>query len=238
MPEFYSGAKKTANIFMRNPKTAGFEYAVSLYMGTDLAEMSKILFRLEAGQEKQVSFPVTMPSVLGTYPVHIGVFSGGENIALYRAEDVILLRIVTQYALSLVSLQKRVSAGAMFPATVHVEIPPSELYPVPTQGGKVVEVVFGIHAGLLSEIAIPGTVVESGFNGYKVSVGAYNMELKELRTIGAWEWHDKPLPAGVYNLMMRLVRDWYEYVPELFTTYGNREYPLGGLRQYGTIEVV
>jgi hypothetical protein len=61
-------------------------------MGTSLAVVSQASFHLEAGEEKQVSFPVVMPTTQGTYPVHIGVFSGGQSIGLYKAtEDVVIV---------------------------------------------------------------------------------------------------------------------------------------------------
>jgi len=74
---------------MRNPTGKAFDYTGFIYLGTDLAVVSEKAFSLAAGEEKQVSFPVVMLSSPGTYPVHIGVFSGGQSIALYRAtEDV------------------------------------------------------------------------------------------------------------------------------------------------------
>ncbi len=92
MPQFKPGESKTAKVTMRNPTEKAFDYAGFIYMGTDLAVMSEVPFSLNAGQEKQVPFPVTMPAAPGTYPVHIGVFSGGQNIALYRAvEDVVIV---------------------------------------------------------------------------------------------------------------------------------------------------
>lgn len=98
MPEFQPGETKTAKVTMRNPTGKAFDYTGFLYMGAGLAVMSEASFRLEAGQEKQVSFPITMPSV-GTYPVHIGVFSEGRNIALYKAtEDVVISLVPFSYS--------------------------------------------------------------------------------------------------------------------------------------------
>ncbi len=90
MPQFYPGETKTAKANMRNPAQKAFDYTGFLYMGTDLAVMSEVPFSLSAGQEKQISFPVTMPVNTGVYPVHLGVFCEGRNIALYRAEDVVI----------------------------------------------------------------------------------------------------------------------------------------------------
>ena len=96
MPEFRPGETKTARATMRNPTAKAFDYTGFLYMGTDLAVMSEVSFSLNAGQEEQVLFPVTMPSAQGTYPVHIGVFSAGQSIALYRAtEDISIIQAPT-----------------------------------------------------------------------------------------------------------------------------------------------
>ena len=91
MPEFAPGVKKTAVVPMTNPTAKVFDYTAELYMGVNLALMASADFHLNAGETKDISLSVTMPTEAGTYPVHIGVFSGGENIALYHAtEDVII----------------------------------------------------------------------------------------------------------------------------------------------------
>lgn len=92
MPQFEPEESKTAVMPMTNPTAKLFDYLAELYMGTDLAIMSQAPFQLEAGEQKDISFPVTMPSVPGTYPVHIGVSVAGENIALYKAtQDVVIV---------------------------------------------------------------------------------------------------------------------------------------------------
>ena len=92
MPQFNPGEVKTAKVAMRNPTGKAFDYRGVLYMGIYLAPMSEVSFRLEAGQEKTVSFTVTMPAIEGVYPVYLGVFSDDENVPpLYRAEDVTIL---------------------------------------------------------------------------------------------------------------------------------------------------
>ena len=88
MAQFNAGETKSAKTVMRNPTAAAFDYEAYIYMGIDLAVKSQAAFRLNAGEEKQVIFPVTMPNNAGVYPVHLGVFSGGNNLALYRAEDI------------------------------------------------------------------------------------------------------------------------------------------------------
>lgn len=86
--EFKAGEAKTARVTMHNPTTMGFDYDGLIYMGTDLAVMSQQAFHLGGGEAKIVSFPVIMPVAAGLYPVHLGVFAAGQNIALYQAEDV------------------------------------------------------------------------------------------------------------------------------------------------------
>lgn len=91
MSEFAPGETKTAIAPMFNPTGKPFDYLAQLYMGTDLAVMSEAPFHLEAGETKDISLPVIMPSLAGTYPVYLGVFSNGVNIALYQAEDITII---------------------------------------------------------------------------------------------------------------------------------------------------
>ena len=104
MPEFEPGSSHIAKAIMTNPTSKAFDYLAELYMGTDLALMASTNFHLEAGESKEISLPITMPSAAGTYPVYIGVFSAGENIALYRAvEDAIIIISVVAWEFSNVS---------------------------------------------------------------------------------------------------------------------------------------
>lgn len=91
MPQFGPGELRTARVPMTNPTGGAFDYVADLYMGTNLALMAETAFHLESLESKDISLPITMPTVSGTYPVHIGVFSGGVNIGLWRAtEDVVI----------------------------------------------------------------------------------------------------------------------------------------------------
>lgn len=91
MPEFLPGESKVAIAPMSNPTAKAFDYSAELYMGTDLARMAQVPFYLEADEQKDISLPVTMPGVAGTYPVFLGVFSNGQFIEpLYQAEDVVI----------------------------------------------------------------------------------------------------------------------------------------------------
>ncbi len=86
--EFKAGEEKTANVTMHNPTQIYIHYDALLYMGTDLVVMSEQSFHLASNEEKAVPFPVTMPAAAGVYPVHLGVFTAGELLKLYQAEDV------------------------------------------------------------------------------------------------------------------------------------------------------
>ena len=91
MPEFASGSQKTAIVPMANPTDKAFDYDAMLYMGVNMVVMSEASFALQAGQEKGINLPVTMPAGPGTYPVYLDVFSGGALLEHYQAtEDVII----------------------------------------------------------------------------------------------------------------------------------------------------
>jgi len=94
MAQFDLSSAHTAVAAIKNPTSKAFDYVGTIYMGTDLAVMSQVSFHLNAGEEKNISFLVTMPSVSGVYPIHLGVSSGGVSIALYKAtEDVVIVAI-------------------------------------------------------------------------------------------------------------------------------------------------
>lgn len=92
MPQFSPGELKTAIAPMSNPAGKGFSYSAELYLGLPkVASSGVISFYLAAGETRNISFPVTMPSVEGTYPVYLDVFSNGQLIGAYKAtEDVVV----------------------------------------------------------------------------------------------------------------------------------------------------
>lgn len=90
MPQFVPGESKTAKATMSNPKGVALDYTGFLYIGS--AQVAEVSFHLNAGEEKVVSFPVTVPSTTGTYSVLLYIYSGGQGISLYRAtEDVVVV---------------------------------------------------------------------------------------------------------------------------------------------------
>ena len=128
--QFYPGEVKTAKVTMRNPTGKAFDYNALVYLGTDLAVVSEKAFSLAAGEEKQASFPVTMPLSVGMYPVYIGVFSGGEFIEpLYQGEDVVIAAPVP-FTFSSVSVSSRpcpIATAWMIPSfSCHISNPGAE----------------------------------------------------------------------------------------------------------------
>jgi len=95
MPQFSPGEVKTAIAPMTNPTGRGFNYTAELYLGLPkVASSGVISFNLAAGETRNISFPVTMPSAEGTYPVYLDVFVGDKLIGAYQStEDVIIVRV-------------------------------------------------------------------------------------------------------------------------------------------------
>ncbi len=93
MPQFYAGELKTARVTTRNPTGKAFSYEAALIIGVPEAVRSEVSFSMPAGEEKIISFPITMPSLAGTYPVHIYVVSEGKEVGLYRAVEEVTIAL-------------------------------------------------------------------------------------------------------------------------------------------------
>lgn len=104
MPQYSAGSIGTAKITFTNPKLRAVDYYAWLFMGADYTPMAGVSFSLNAGQSKEVEFTVTMPSVEGTYPVYVGVFSDDILIPpfIHGSEDVIVTPLPYEVGVSFV----------------------------------------------------------------------------------------------------------------------------------------
>ena len=92
-PEFAPGETRTGTATMTNPTAKSWTYTAELYLGEGKAATSGTKsFTIPAGGSLGVSFPITMPSAEGTYPVFIDVYVAGALIAAYQGtEDVVIV---------------------------------------------------------------------------------------------------------------------------------------------------
>lgn len=92
MPEFAPGESKVA-LATFPVKPAGLPCTAELWLasnGIKVATSGEIPF-VATGLDQSIALPITMPDT-GTFPVHLGVFSNGQLIYLFRAdEDVVIV---------------------------------------------------------------------------------------------------------------------------------------------------
>jgi len=91
MPDFQASDQKTATIPITNHGEAG-SFNSALVIGNWVAYSIQYFF-LAAGEQKNISHPITMPLVLGIYPVSLVVTLEGEEapLAQRQYEDIELL---------------------------------------------------------------------------------------------------------------------------------------------------
>ncbi len=90
--EFIAGSVHTARAVMTNPTNAAWDYQGILFMGINQSSMALVNFHLNAGESKEVSFEIAMPTALGDYPVYIGVYVGSTFLEpLRQGEDVTIV---------------------------------------------------------------------------------------------------------------------------------------------------
>lgn len=94
MLPFYPRSVRTALIVFTNPKPVASSYEASLQLGT--TEVARAAFTLDGGRSAQMSFMVTMPDP-GTYPVYLFVSSGGNLIATFISDPVLVMSYVPDY---------------------------------------------------------------------------------------------------------------------------------------------
>lgn len=89
-------AKKTyiGRVTLTNPTEKAFTYNAELYLGgggafpgEKIVSSGVKTFSLAAGEQRAVDFPVTMPSIEGTFPVYLDVFVAGVIVAAYQATE-------------------------------------------------------------------------------------------------------------------------------------------------------
>ena len=80
MLQFYAGELKMARATMRNPTQKAFDYEAAIIIGLPEVVRSEVSFSIPADEEIIISFPITMPSIAGIYPVHVQVTSGGQAL--------------------------------------------------------------------------------------------------------------------------------------------------------------
>ncbi len=89
MPQFAPGQTKTARAPI-TVKPAGLSCQAELYLGAKMATSGLKPFT-STGAEQSITFPLTMPSAAGTYPVYLDIFVAGQLIGAYQAtEDVVI----------------------------------------------------------------------------------------------------------------------------------------------------
>jgi len=214
MPTFRAGESKNAIAPMSNPTAKPFDYSAELYMGTNLVLMTSTNFHLGAGESKDISLPIIMPSGEGSYPVYIGIFSEGKSIALYKAvDDVIITAEAGTYICPYCGTTLTTLSG-FFTHIRETHFPiPEDYYYCPYCGDE-----FGVLDGLLSHfeeehldiITAPAPTVDVYLPG-QVKMGeefpvTYTFSLTQqgsgdVYTVGmeATLWHtDYNLPGGEY----------------------------------------
>ena len=96
MPIFAPGEVKTA----RAPITvspSGLDCRTELYLVSNGAKVATAGIKsfISTGARQDISFPITMPSAEGTYPVYLDVAAQGVLIAAYQAiEDVVVEALI------------------------------------------------------------------------------------------------------------------------------------------------
>jgi len=98
MINFQLGSEHIAHAPMTNNTPKTWTYDAEFYLvkgGTTYTSSGTITFSLDAGASQTIDFPITMPSIEGTYQVFLDIYVAGELIGAYQAiEDVTIGEIV------------------------------------------------------------------------------------------------------------------------------------------------
>lgn len=95
-----AGAEKIATAAMTNPTSKPYDYDATLFLGLAAVASSSKSFHLNAGESKDINFPITMPETYGIYPVYLSIMSGGQDLGLFRGEDDIVVAGISDLLVS------------------------------------------------------------------------------------------------------------------------------------------
>ncbi len=222
MTQFFAGEQKTAKAVMTNPTSKAFDYHAVLYMGIDRAAMAEADFRINAGQEKEISLPVTMPSP-GVYPVHLGVFSGETLLNLIEAQELTILSpSVTLRVLGPYDDPARQWTG-FYGAYVWDGVEPRRKgnYIYGMQG--ITEFSIDIKS---KDFMLISDYISGGGVGYPRQSGPYLITVPNWE-IYTWKPSTQELGVGATKLLISTSKSTVIFVPTMFRSYFQEDYPPG-----------
>jgi len=90
MPEFAPGSAHIARVTMKNPSRKPWDYKGILRLGANQDMVFEVPFQLNAGESKEVSFGVVMPTTEGEYPVYVDVYSDDQLLTQVAKGTIVL----------------------------------------------------------------------------------------------------------------------------------------------------
>ena len=116
-PTFKPRETRTAIAELLNPTASILPYRGEIFLSppepvTKIARSGTIFFNIDAGKTKKVNFPITMPTVAGTYIVHLEVFSDNLYILSYQADEKVIIAEPTRVMTEAAKLTESVLAAA------------------------------------------------------------------------------------------------------------------------------
>lgn len=186
MPIFHKKEPKTARVEITNPTAGALTYTAQLYLGNKVASSAVYEFAIGPGAKTLVDFAITMPDVIGVFPVYLDVFVAGVLIGAYRAEkagvpddvEVIALplaqiRLVSTHDIENLGLNSYVYPYNMSPAKLRIMIEETKM--------------------LLAQAIWPETIgsyqAQLGrYEGALAAVSVIAAAIKDMRIIGTPAW--------------------------------------------------
>ncbi len=99
-PAFTPGSVQTAVAELLNPTSSILPYSARLCLNKPgMLCTGKVFFNIEAGKTKNIYFSTEVPTVEGTYPVYLDIFSNDQLLEAYRAAEDIIIGIAVEYTL-------------------------------------------------------------------------------------------------------------------------------------------